>query len=145
MRKLVSTKKNDSSKKNIDNQENDKPINQRSQSESDMDDEKCSSRINKMKNTAVLTELNTDKRARDRKEFHDKLKRKEVEEEALRRKEENERIIREKAEKSELRRMAEIKARPMPHYKPLSIIKSNKPLTDPQSPAWVRKSKKMEL
>ena len=132
---------NNLAKQNIGDQENDDPKSmndQRSKSEADLDDAKSSSR-NKI--STVLSELNTDKRARERKDFHEKLKRKEMAEEELRRKEEEERLNREKAETAELRRMAEIKARPMPQYKPVSIIKSSKPLTDPQSPAWVRKSK----
>ena len=128
-------------KNNTDDQENKKPNvidNHLPKPEFDMITGNLNS---KMKKSTVLTELNTDKRAKERKGFEEKLKRKDMEEEELRRKEEQERFAREKAEKVQLRKMAEIKARPMPQYKPISIVKSNKPLTDPQSPAWVRKTK----
>lgn len=88
------------------------------------------------KSVAVLTELNTDKRAKQRREFDEHLKKKEMEEEELRKREEQERIAREKAEKYELRKMTETRARPMPVFKPMNILKSNKPLTDAKSPAW---------
>lgn len=128
-------------KKDIGNQENNDPqkgkLLRAHKSETNLDDAK----LNLKSKAPSLSELNTDKRARERKDFHDKLKRKEMAEEELRRKEEEERIAREKAETAELRRMAEVKARPMPQYKPVAIIKSSKPLTDPHSPDWVRKSK----
>lgn len=86
--------------------------------------------------------LNTDKRARERKEYEDRVRMKELQEEELRKKQEEERLIREKAEIAELRKMTETKARPVPKFKPLAIIKSTKILTDPQSPAWAYKNKK---
>lgn len=91
------------------------------------------------KSVAVLTELNTDIRAKQRKEFDEQLKKREMEEEERQKKEEEERLAREKAEKLELRKQAEVKARPMPVYKPMHVIKSNKPLTDAQSPAWAQR------
>ncbi|OXU32110.1 hypothetical protein TSAR_002951 [Trichomalopsis sarcophagae] len=91
------------------------------------------------KSVAVLSELNTDIRAKQRKEFDDQLKKKEMEEEEMRRREEEDRISKEKAQNLELRKMSEVKARPMPVYKPLQILKSKKPVTDPHSPAWARK------
>ncbi len=62
-----------------------------------------------------------------------------MEEEEMRRQVEEDRISKEEAQNLELRKMAEVKARPMPVYKPLQILKSKKPLTDPHSPAWTRK------
>ncbi|XP_043480660.1 targeting protein for Xklp2-like [Leptopilina heterotoma] len=98
---------------------------------------------NQIKKT-VLGELilNTDKRARERKEYEDRVRMKELQEEEMRKKQEEERLIREKAEIAELRKMTETKARPVPKFKPLAIIKSTKILTDPQSPAWAYKHKK---
>ena len=91
------------------------------------------------KTASILTELNTDKRAKERQEFDCKLKQKEQEEKDFLEKEERDRIAKEKSDKAALRKMAEPKARPMPVYKPLVIMKSSKPLTDAQSPAWSRK------
>ncbi|KAL7288800.1 hypothetical protein TKK_0016777 [Trichogramma kaykai] len=95
------------------------------------------------KSAAILTELNTDKRAKQRKEFEEQLKKKEMEEVEMKKREEQERLEKEKAEQMELRKMTEHKARPMPVYKPLQIIKSNKPLTDAQSPAWAKRKGSM--
>ncbi|KAJ8683265.1 hypothetical protein QAD02_019057 [Eretmocerus hayati] len=91
------------------------------------------------KSIPVLTELNTDKRAKQRREFEEQLKRKELEEEMAKKREEEERIAKEKSEQQELRKMTEHKARPMPVYKPINILKSKKPLTDAQSPAWAKR------
>ena len=91
------------------------------------------------KSVAVLTELNVDKRAKERKEFIEQLRKREVEEEELKRKEEEDRIATEKEQKMELRKMTEIKARPMPVYKPMTVVKSTKPLTEAQSPAWAKR------
>lgn len=121
-----------------ENQENKEPKNQvRSNSASSINIEK----MNFNKKATILGELNTDKRARDRKLFLDRLRRKELEDGAVRKKEEEERLQREKAEIAELRKMTETKARPVPHYKPMAVIKSKKALTDPQSPAWAHKHK----
>ncbi len=38
----------------------------------------------------------------------------------------------------ELRKQAEVKARPMPTYKYMQISKSKKPLTDAESPKWAK-------
>ncbi|XP_033219708.1 targeting protein for Xklp2-A-like isoform X2 [Belonocnema kinseyi] len=123
-------------KKEIGNQENTQSKSVKflraHKSETNLDD----AQLNLKGKGSSLSELNTDKRARERKDFQDKLRRKEMAEEELRRREEEERLTREKAETAELRRMAEVKARPMPQYKPVSIIKSSKPLTDPHSPDW---------
>ncbi|XP_058797300.1 targeting protein for Xklp2-like isoform X2 [Phymastichus coffea] len=91
------------------------------------------------KSMAILTELNTDKRAKQRKEFDEQLKKKEIEDEEKKKQDEEDRLVREKAEKLELRKQAEVKARPMPVYKPLNVVKSNKPLTEAQSPAWAKR------
>ena len=93
------------------------------------------------KSIAILTELNTDKRAKQRKEFDQHVKQKEFEEIEMKRREEQDRLEKEKMETQELRKMTEHKAKPMPVYKPLSIVKSSKPLTDAHSPAWASKCK----
>ncbi|GAB1867035.1 Targeting protein for Xklp2 [Camponotus japonicus] len=94
---------------------------------------------------ALPLELNTDKRAMKRREFDEKLKHKEVEEEMKRQEQEKNRLEHEKQLKAELRKLAEVKARPMPKYKPLTTIKSTKPLTNPQSPAFVSKLKSKQV
>lgn len=83
--------------------------------------------------------LNTDKRAKERYEFDEKMKRKEMEDEAKRQEAEKKRLESEKEMKAKLRKLTELKANPMPTYKPLTIIKATKPLTNPQSPAFASK------
>lgn len=90
------------------------------------------------KSTPAPFELHSDKRAKQRKEFDEYIRKKELEEEEMRRREEEERIAKENAEKLELRKQAEVKARPMPVYKYKQIAKSNKPLTDAESPKWAK-------
>ncbi|CAL7942492.1 unnamed protein product [Xylocopa violacea] len=84
---------------------------------------------------AVSFELSTDKRARERSEFDEKLRKKEQELEMKRLEEEKHRLLKEKLERAQLRKMAEVKARPMPVFKPMVILRSTKPPTSPQSPA----------
>jgi hypothetical protein len=86
-------------------------------------------------------ELNTDKRAKERREFEEKLKRKEMEEEAKRQEENRKQLEQEKQMKAELRKLTEVKARPMPQYKTPVIAKAMKQLTQPQSPAFASKLK----
>ncbi|XP_044598974.1 uncharacterized protein LOC123275122 [Cotesia glomerata] len=86
----------------------------------------------------ALPILHSDRRAQVRQEFEEKLKMKTERENALHRMEQQAKLIKEQAEINEIRKRAEIKARPMPVYKPLVIVKSEKPLTDPSSPAWTR-------
>ncbi|KAK0093889.1 hypothetical protein PV326_012395 [Microctonus aethiopoides] len=83
-------------------------------------------------------ELHSDKRAKMRREYDEKVKLKLEQEEQRRKREQENRLAREQAEINEIRRKAEIKARPMPVYKPLVVAKSNKLLTEPESPAWSR-------
>lgn len=90
------------------------------------------------KSIPVAFELHSDKRAKQRKEFDEYVKRKEMEEEEMKKREEEERIAKENAEKLELRKQAEVKARPMPVYKYMQVAKSNKPLTDAESPKWTK-------
>lgn len=90
------------------------------------------------KSVSKLSELNTDKRAKERKEFEEQMKKKEIDELELKNKEEKERLEREKIENIELRKKLLIKAKPMPVYKHLNIAKSTKTLTDAQSPHWSR-------
>lgn len=88
---------------------------------------------------AYPLELNTDKRAKERQEFDEKLRRKEMEQEAKRQEAERRRIESERAMQTRLRKQAETKARPMPVYKPPVIVKATKQLTEPQSPAFASK------
>lgn len=88
---------------------------------------------------ALPLELNTDRRAKERRNFDEQLKRKEDEEEMKRQEEDKKRLEKEKQLKMELRKQAEIKARPMPKYKPPIIARAMKPLTNPQSPAFASK------
>lgn len=83
--------------------------------------------------------LNTDKRAKERYEFDEKIKRKEMEEDAKRQEAEKKRLESEKEMKTKLRKLTEVKATPMPTYKPPMVIKATKPLTNPQSPAFASK------
>ncbi|TGZ56767.1 targeting protein for Xklp2 homolog [Temnothorax longispinosus] len=88
---------------------------------------------------AYPPKLNTDKRARERSEFDEKMRRKEMEEEAKRQEAEKKRLESEKEMKAKLRKLTEVKARPMPAYKAPIIAKATKQLTDPQSPAFASK------
>ncbi|KAK2581527.1 hypothetical protein KPH14_005185 [Odynerus spinipes] len=90
----------------------------------------------KPKSTAV--KINVDERGK-RHEFEERMKQKKLMHEEKLRKEREEKLAKEKLEIAKLRKQAEIKARPMPVYKPLIHIKSTKPLTKPQSPAWSNK------
>nr|XP_034190195.1 targeting protein for Xklp2-like isoform X1 [Osmia lignaria]XP_034190196.1 targeting protein for Xklp2-like isoform X1 [Osmia lignaria] len=86
-------------------------------------------------------ELNTEKRAKERTEFEEKMRKKEEQLKAKKEAEEKNKMLREKSERTELRRMTEVKARPMPIYKPLTILKSTKPPSSPRSPAWASRNK----
>lgn len=87
-------------------------------------------------------ELNTDKRARERREFDERIKRKEIEEEVKRQEDKRRQEENEKQMRAEQRKLAEVKARPMPKYKSLIITKATKPLTEPQSPMLSNKYKR---
>ncbi|KAI4503447.1 hypothetical protein M0802_001669 [Mischocyttarus mexicanus] len=56
-------------------------------------------------------------------------------------KKQEEKEANEKLEIAKLRKQTQIKARPMPVYKPFILLKSTKPLTKPESPAWLIKKK----
>lgn len=86
-------------------------------------------------------ELNTDKRAKERNEFDEKLKKKEQDLKTKREEEEKSKLLKEKLERAELRKMTEIKAKPMPVYKPLNILKSNKLPVSPRGPACANRNK----
>lgn len=92
-------------------------------------------KLNNVQNKVNKVELNTMKRVQKRNEFDDKIKKREQEFEAKKMQEEKNKLLKEKMERAELRKMAEVKARPMPVYKPINIVKSTKPITNPQSPA----------
>lgn len=92
-------------------------------------------KLNNVQNKVDKVELNTMKRVQKRNEFDDKIKKREQEFGAKKIQEEKNKLLKEKMERAELRKMAEVKARPMPVYKPINIVKSTKPITNPQSPA----------
>ncbi|XP_020294484.1 targeting protein for Xklp2 homolog [Pseudomyrmex gracilis] len=89
-------------------------------------------------------ELYTDKRARERREFEEKLKRKEMEEEAMRLEQQKKQEEHDRRMRAEMRKLAEVKARPMPAFKTPVILKHTKPLTNPQSPAFASKRTKQQ-
>lgn len=107
----------------------------------DKQNAKDKGRENNTINATLSLKLNTNKRARERREFDERLKRKEMEEEAKRQEEKRRQEENEKQMRAEQRKLAEVKARPMPTYKPLVIAKATKPLTNPQSPAFSNKRK----
>ncbi|XP_012226497.2 targeting protein for Xklp2 [Linepithema humile] len=86
-------------------------------------------------------ELNTDKRAKERREFEERLKRREMEDEKKRQEQIRKELEEEMQVKVELRKLTEVKARPMPKYKLPIIVKATKQLTQPQSPAFASKLK----
>ncbi|XP_015124225.1 targeting protein for Xklp2 [Diachasma alloeum] len=92
----------------------------------------------KPKLKSLPAELHSDKRARMRKDFDDQIRMKAALKEEKRRREQEERLAREQMEIKELRKKAETKARPMPVYKPMTLVKSTKQLTAPESPAWAK-------
>ncbi|XP_043796952.1 targeting protein for Xklp2 homolog [Apis laboriosa] len=78
-------------------------------------------------------ELNEKKEIQES-EFDKKLSKKKEELKAKKLEEEKSKLLKEKLERAELRKMTEVKARPMPVYKSL-IAKSTKLPTNPQTPA----------
>lgn len=88
---------------------------------------------------AYPLKLNTDKRAKERYEFNERMRRKEMDEETRRQEVEKKKLESEKEMKVKLRKLTEVKAKPMPAYKPLVIMKATKQLTNPQSPAFASK------
>ncbi|XP_076652720.1 uncharacterized protein LOC143359009 [Halictus rubicundus] len=100
------------------------------------DDEKVKAR---QKRTTF--EMNTDKRAKERSEFDEKLKKREQGMEAKRQQEEKQRMLKEKSERAELRKLAVVKATPVPVYKPMVILKSTKMPTSPKDPKWASKNR----
>lgn len=91
----------------------------------------------KIKGTVFKT--NAEEREKQRRVLEDKMKQKKILQGEKLKKEKEEKEANEKLEIAKLRKQAEIKARPMPVYKPLIRVKSTKPLTKPQSPAWSSK------
>ncbi|XP_046830558.1 synaptonemal complex protein 1-like [Vespa crabro] len=86
--------------------------------------------------------MNSYERAKQRHEFDEKIKQKIIMQEKERQKEEEKKLAKEKLQIAVLRKQTEMKARPMPVFKPPRHIKSLKPLTEPHSPAWAHKNKK---
>lgn len=105
-------------------------------------DSLCSSEY--MKTKGITIGMNSYERAKQRQEFDRKMKEKLMMQEELRQKEEAERLAKEKLQISMIRKQLEVKARPMPIFKPPVVIKSTKQLTNPQSPAWSYKKKTKE-
>ncbi|XP_046837673.1 calponin homology domain-containing protein DDB_G0272472-like [Vespa crabro] len=91
----------------------------------------------KLKSTVFKT--NVEEREKQRRVLEDKMKQKKILQEEKIKKEKEEKEANEKLEIAKLRKQTEIRARPMPVYKPLIRVKSTKPLTKPQSPAWSSK------
>ncbi|KAK2586418.1 hypothetical protein KPH14_010701 [Odynerus spinipes] len=85
--------------------------------------------------------MNSYERAKQRHEFDEKMRQKIMMQEEMRQKEEAERLAKEKLQIAMFRKQLEVKARPMPVFKPLLPLRSVKPLTEPQSPAWAHKKK----
>lgn len=96
---------------------------------------------NSRKSVKPKLELNTDKRAKVRNEFEEKIRKKEQEQEAKRLEEERNKLAKEKLERAKLRKLTEVKANPMPVYKPMVILKSSKPPTSPRSPLCINKNR----
>lgn len=92
----------------------------------------------KPKLKSLPSELHSDKRARMRREFDENIRMKDAAREDKRKRDQAERLAREQAEIKELRQRTQLKARPMPVYKTMSVTKSTKPLTDAASPAWAK-------
>eukprot|EP01080_Neovahlkampfia_damariscottae_P010632 gene10632-3255_t len=92
--------------------------------------------LNSLPLTQILNvELNSEKRAEQRKEFDFKLNEKHKMMEEERRKQEEERQRLEEIEIQKLRKSQEVKANPMPIFEePTRIEKSDKPLTEPKAP-----------
>ncbi|XP_076303338.1 uncharacterized protein LOC143221751 [Lasioglossum baleicum] len=100
------------------------------------DDEKLKANQKK-----TASEMNSDKRAKERSELDEKVKKREQEMEAKRQQEEKERMLKEKSERAELRKLADVKATPVPVYKPMVILKSTKMPTSPKDPKWASKNR----
>ncbi|KAL2717404.1 hypothetical protein V1478_013104 [Vespula squamosa] len=92
-----------------------------------------------IKQKSTVFKTNVEEREKQRRVLEDKMKQKKVLQVEKLKKEKEEKEANEKLEIAKLRKQAEIKARPMPIYKPLIRVKSTKPLTKPQSPAWSSK------
>ncbi|XP_043499140.1 calponin homology domain-containing protein DDB_G0272472-like [Polistes fuscatus] len=97
------------------------------------------SKVIKSKSSVIKT--NIERKEKQRNILEEKIKEKRTLLEEKLKKEKEEKEAKEKLEIAKLRKQTEIKARPMPVYKPLIRIKSTKPLTKPQSPAWSSKKK----
>lgn len=106
----------------------------------------CSDKQKKapLTNRTSLFELYTDKRARERREFEEKLRRKEMEEEAMRQEQQKRQEEHDRRMRAEMRKLAEVKAKPMPTFKTPVIARHTKPLTNPQSPAFASKRPKQQ-
>ncbi|XP_076220767.1 uncharacterized protein LOC116425910 [Nomia melanderi] len=127
--------KKSETKEQATNKTHKKPLKDNSDNENDKDSVKGN-----QKKTVAL-ELNSDKRAKKREEFDEKIRKREQEMEAKRQEEEKLRLLKEKSERAELRKLAEVKATPMPVYKPMIILKSTKMPTNPKDPKWASKSR----
>ncbi|XP_015190021.1 PREDICTED: targeting protein for Xklp2-like [Polistes dominula] len=97
------------------------------------------SKVIKSKSSVIKT--NIERKEKQRHVIEEKVKEKRTLLEEKLKKEKEEKEAKEKLEIAKLRKQTEIKARPMPVYKPLIRVRSTKPLTKPQSPAWSSKKK----
>lgn len=82
-----------------------------------------------------IDKMNTKKKVQELNEVDDMIKKREQEFKAKKLQKEKCRLLEQKMEKLKLRKMTEVKAKPMPVYKPMVIVKSTKPVTNPLSPA----------
>jgi len=87
-------------------------------------------------------QLNSDRRAAERILFDEKVRKREAEETAEKRRVEQLREKEREEEVRQIRQEAVHKALPIKHYKPVTIVPSDRPLTDARSPNWTRKQKK---
>lgn len=81
-------------------------------------------------------QLHSDRRAAERQQFDEKLKKREAEQEAIMKRMEQLREMEREKEVRQMRREAVHKAQPVKQYKPVHIHPSEKPITDARSPKW---------
>ncbi|XP_076236460.1 uncharacterized protein LOC143180550 [Calliopsis andreniformis] len=96
--------------------------------------EKIKSEQNLTKSVRPKFELNTNKRAKERSQFDEKIKTMKQEQELKRLEEERNKLAKEKLKRAELRKLTEVKTKSMPVHKPMDTQKkSTKPLTNPHT------------
>lgn len=86
-------------------------------------------------------QLHTEKRAKQREEFDEHVKQKEMDYQYLRSKQQEEKQRQEQLEILKLRKEVVHKARPVPEFRPFVVHSSDAPLTEPCSPNVARRTK----